>query len=80
MKPNEHGVVKFAKHAVGYTNFLPAQNAPDGPKISTPRTILSHGTDGLKIPKGEAKFLRDCLKEVYPGLAKKPLASTRLCW
>lgn len=48
--------------------------------VSTPRTILSHGEDGLKIPLPEAQMIRACLREVFPDLAGKPFSSTRLCW
>lgn len=48
--------------------------------VSTPRTISSHGEDGLKIPITEAQMLRACLREVFPDLAEKPVSSTRLCW
>ncbi|KAH8115300.1 FAD dependent oxidoreductase [Phellopilus nigrolimitatus] len=82
--PNEDNIVKFAKHTGGVAHYLPLSegeaNGNANWKVSTPRTVLSHGADGLKIPRSEAKYIQDCLREVYPELAKKPFRSTRLCW
>ena len=51
-------------------------------KISTPRTITSHpdSGDGLRVPRSALRALRDQLRQVYPELAKKPWAETRMCW
>lgn len=51
-------------------------------KVSTPRTILSHpdDSDGLRVPRSALRILRDRLGAVYPELAEKPWAETRLCW
>lgn len=51
-------------------------------KISTPRTVLSHpeGSDGLRVPRSVLRVIRDCLRVVYPDLAEKPWAGTRMCW
>jgi len=96
--PNDHNVVKFAKHTGGYANFqnissnhhnsLTPSKSGNGVlmdilgsgAISTPRTISSHGEEGLKIPLSEAQMLRASLHEVFPDLAEKPVSSTRLCW
>ncbi|KAK0195755.1 FAD dependent oxidoreductase [Armillaria mellea] len=48
--------------------------------ISTPRTVVSDGEDGLRIPKADLNELRTRFKEVFPELANKPLLRTRLCW
>ncbi|PSR73762.1 hypothetical protein PHLCEN_2v10406 [Hermanssonia centrifuga] len=73
--PNADNVVKFAVHDNG---FLHKPNSPDAP--STPRTSLSDGDDGLRIPKTVVKKLRDHLRMIYPELAEKPFSGTRLCW
>ncbi|KAI0317135.1 FAD dependent oxidoreductase [Amylostereum chailletii] len=74
--PNDDNVVKLALHAAGYTGYP----ADSDTHISTPRTITSHGVDGLLIPREVAKLLRDTLWDIYPELAEKPFAMTRLCW
>ncbi|KAF6760237.1 FAD dependent oxidoreductase [Ephemerocybe angulata] len=71
---NAQNIVKMAIHCVGYTVTDADTN------ISTPRTVTSNPTDGLAIPKPDLAQLRDQLRQVYPELAKKPFASTRLCW
>ncbi|KAI0359664.1 FAD dependent oxidoreductase [Trametes cingulata] len=76
--PNHENIVKLAIHDGGYTHTVanPKTNEP----VSQPRTILSHGRDGLRIPKTALQKLRAELGEVYPDLAKKPFAGMRLCW
>ncbi|EIW80713.1 FAD dependent oxidoreductase [Coniophora puteana RWD-64-598 SS2] len=78
--PTSQGVVKFAIHSAGYTNSIVPSHADDQRAISTPRTVLSHNEDGLRIPATAAKQLRMYLAEVYPELAKKPFLNTRMCW
>ncbi|KAI0343725.1 FAD dependent oxidoreductase [Trametopsis cervina] len=73
--PNVDNKVKFALHGSG---FLHRPSAPDGP--STPRTKLSDGDDGLRIPREAVKDMRTYLSQIYPELAQKPFDSTRLCW
>lgn len=70
--------MKLAIHGGGYTQTV--ENAKSAQVISTPRTITSHGKDGLRIPKAAVQKLRAELTQVYPELAKKPFAATRLCW
>ncbi|KAI6007717.1 FAD dependent oxidoreductase [Pisolithus orientalis] len=80
LPPNKDNVIKTGLHAAGHTHMVTPSafrfsfaNATLVPrKISTPRTVLSHpeGSDGL----------RDCLRVVYPDLAEKPWAGTRMCW
>ncbi|KAJ3519778.1 hypothetical protein NM688_g9253 [Phlebia brevispora] len=72
--PNIDNIVKFAIHNNGFL-YKPAPNAP-----STPRTSLSDGEDGLRIPKEVLQKLRTLLRRVYPELAEKPFSGTRLCW
>jgi hypothetical protein len=67
--------MKLAIHDNGYV-YRPS--GPEGP--STPRTKLSDGDDGLRVPKLAVKNLRKCFAEIYPELAKKPFVSSRLCW
>lgn len=76
--PNDDYILKMAIHAGGYANFEPTPQSTT--PISTPRTIGSHGVDGLRIPKAMAKALREHLRAVYPELADKPFSGTRLCW
>ncbi|OBZ69672.1 L-pipecolate oxidase [Grifola frondosa] len=76
--PNADNVVKMAIHASGYTQMLPADGSTS--PISTPRTIQSHGEQGLRIPRSALKELRQELAKVYPELAAKPFSWTRLCW
>ena len=74
-QPNEDNIVKFAVNELGVTNYPNPQE-----KISTPRTILSHGEDGLRIPKSKIKEMRQHLRGLFPDLAERPFASTRMCW
>ncbi|THH18114.1 hypothetical protein EW146_g2820 [Bondarzewia mesenterica] len=76
--PNDENIMKFAVHAVGYTNYVSGSASTKA--VSTPRTILSHSDEGLLIPQTTAKFLRNQLRLIYPELARKPFFSTRLCW
>ncbi|KAH9856011.1 FAD dependent oxidoreductase [Lenzites betulinus] len=76
--PNEDNIVKMAIHDGGYTQTL--EDTKSGKPVSTPRTIVSHGREGLRIPKPALQKLRSELAQVYPELAKKPFVSTRLCW
>ncbi|KAI0090734.1 FAD dependent oxidoreductase [Irpex rosettiformis] len=71
--PNADNIVKFAIHGRGYLH-----QPNNGP--STPRTKLSDGQDGLRIPKQAVKDLRAGLATVYPELSQKPFVTTRLCW
>ncbi|KAI0629034.1 FAD dependent oxidoreductase [Trametes polyzona] len=76
--PNKDNIVKLAIHDGGYTQTV--TNPKSGEPVSTPRTVLSHGDDGLRIPKAALQKLRTELAQVYPELAKKTFAATRLCW
>ncbi|KAF7979042.1 hypothetical protein HWV62_44039 [Athelia sp. TMB] len=75
--PNQDNIVKLGIHGPGYTH-IPIASA--GPSISTPRTVVSHDKEGLRIPKEMVQELRNHLAKFYPELAKEPFASTRLCW
>ncbi|TFK51113.1 FAD dependent oxidoreductase [Heliocybe sulcata] len=76
--PNEDNIVKMAIHSGGYSNFDPSYQSRT--PISVPRTITSHGADGLKLPKRMVQALREHLRAIYPELAQKPFSATRLCW
>ncbi|EJD08077.1 FAD dependent oxidoreductase [Fomitiporia mediterranea MF3/22] len=82
--PTEDHLIKMGIHTGGSTNMIPPSDAPDvdavNAYISTPRTELSHGEDGLKIPKSDAQAIRKCFRHIFPELAEKPFHSTRLCW
>lgn len=70
--PTEKGIIKMAMHVAGYTNTKGG--------VSTPRTITTDGDHGLLIPKSDIQQLRNQLRGVYPGLARKPFSATRMCW
>ena len=61
-------------HTHGYLH-QPARGAP-----STPRTALTDGADGLRIPREMVQYFRANLRRIYPELAQKPFSGTRLCW
>lgn len=70
-------MLKIAKHAYGYLNPVPANNAD---VVSQPMTHLTH--PDLAIPKSEQVALRAALREMvpWPELADRPFTSTKLCW
>ncbi|KAJ3475621.1 hypothetical protein NLI96_g11721 [Meripilus lineatus] len=74
--PNSQNIVKMAIHSNGHTFKDPST----GVAVSSPRTSLSHGDDGLRIPKKVAQTIRNNLRMVYPELGEKPFSGTRLCW
>ena len=74
----EDNIVKIVTDSSGYVNYPTEQDC--GSQISTPRTLLSHGQDGLSIPQSAADDLRDALRSVYPELADRPFTYTRMCW
>ncbi|KAF8270483.1 FAD dependent oxidoreductase [Lactarius quietus] len=76
--PNDDNVVKLAFHNSGVVYHAPEDT--DMQPMSTPRTISSHGDDGLRVPQSTLRRLRSSLRDVYPELAEKPFAATRLCW
>lgn len=76
--PNDDNVVKLALHGSGVVYHAPADT--DKQPASTPRTVSSHGDDGLRVPQSAIRRLRSSLREVYPELAEKPFVATRLCW
>ncbi|KAF7320738.1 DAO domain-containing protein [Mycena chlorophos] len=72
--PNDKNIVKKAIHAAGYTHSQPVGTK----SVSTPRTILSNPTDGLRIPNEKVRDLRAGLRAMYPALAEKTFVATRL--
>ncbi|KAH9050938.1 FAD dependent oxidoreductase [Lactarius deliciosus] len=75
--PNDDNVVKLAFHGSGVAHYTTGDT--DKQPVSTPRTISSHGEDGLRVPRSTVRRLRSSLRDVYPELAEKPFVSTRLC-
>ena len=73
-QPNVDNIVKMAIHNNGFF-YKPTAETP-----STPRTSLSDGLDGLRIPKEVLERLRTSLRLIYPELAEMPFSGTRLCW
>ncbi|KAH9046853.1 FAD dependent oxidoreductase [Lactarius hengduanensis] len=78
LPPNDDNVVKFGLHGSGVAHYTTGDT--DKQPVSTPRTISSHGEDGLRVPRSTVRLLRSSLRDVYPELAEKPFAATRLCW
>ncbi|KIJ15510.1 hypothetical protein PAXINDRAFT_180588 [Paxillus involutus ATCC 200175] len=89
-RPTEDGIVKLAIHAAGHTHMVVPSVTQSGAyaglpapprKISTPRTITSHPTsgDGLRVPRSALEALREQIRRVYPELAEKSWAGTRMC-
>ena len=77
MQPTDDNIVKLAFHGPGVVHH-PAGDI-DNP-VSTPRTVSSHGDDGQLVPRSSLRRLRSNLRGIYPTLAEKPFAATRLCW
>jgi sarcosine oxidase/L-pipecolate oxidase len=78
VQPTDGNIVKLALHDFGVVHY-PAGERTDKP-VSTPRTVSSHGEDGQRIPRSSLRRLRSSLRGIYPALAEKPFAATRLCW
>lgn len=78
--PNHDNIVKLAIHSEGYTQYKHPRGDTSLRPISTPRTKVTDGEDGLRIPKAMTSLLRKGLTSVYPELAQKPFTSFRLCW
>ncbi|KDQ20053.1 hypothetical protein BOTBODRAFT_27475 [Botryobasidium botryosum FD-172 SS1] len=76
--PNEDNVVKFAIHTGGYLNLVSSLDSLV--PVSSPRTVTSHPSNGLAIPREMADILREKLASVYPELAEIPFHGTRMCW
>ena len=78
LQPTSENIVKCAIHSGGFVHKV--KTADGDLCVSTPRTVLSDGSDGLRIPKAAVNTIRSELARIYPDLAKKPFAWTRLCW
>ncbi|KAI9508539.1 FAD dependent oxidoreductase [Russula earlei] len=76
--PTDDNIIKVGCHDSGVAHH-PPENGTYRP-VSTPRTVSSHGDDGLRVPRSSIRSLRSSLRGVYPELAEKPFAATRLCW
>jgi len=77
--PTDDNIIKCAHHSSGVVYHPPGNTDAERP-VSTPRTISSHGDDGLRVPRSSLRRLRGLLAGIYPELAEKPFAATRLCW
>lgn len=76
--PTDDNLMKVAIHDSGVVYYPPSNT--DKP-VSTPRTVFSHGDDdGRRVPQSYLRRLRASLRGIYPALAGKPFAATRLCW
>ncbi|KAI0302378.1 FAD dependent oxidoreductase [Multifurca ochricompacta] len=76
--PNDDNIIKFGLHNSGVVHYT--HGGTEKKIVSTPRTVSSHGDDGLRVPQSSLKRLRSSLRDVYPDLADKAFTSTRLCW
>ncbi|KZT21123.1 FAD dependent oxidoreductase [Neolentinus lepideus HHB14362 ss-1] len=76
--PNKDNILKMGKHCGGHIN--PVAIGESQTLVSVPRTLSSHGDDGLRVPKSMLHDIRALLATTYPDLAHKPFATTRLCW
>jgi len=79
VQPTNDNIIKCGRHTSGVVYHPPGNTNTDRP-ISTPRTVSSHGDDGLRVPRSSLRRLRSLLRGTYPELAEKPFAATRLCW
>ena len=77
--PNKDNIVKFAFHHRGFLNEQ-ASFSDTSIKVSIPRTGHSSGSPEEEIPAASLKALRAELAKVWPGMAKKPIEMTRMCW
>ena len=68
--------MKMAYHTNGYTYKVPST----GLAVSSPRTSVSHGEDGLRVPRTLVAAIRKSLRSLYPELGDKPFSGTRMCW
>lgn len=78
--PPRDYILKVARHAVGYVNYVEKIDTKSGKsiKISVPKTFKSH--PGLDIPLEGETDLRRGLSDMVPELGSKPFLRTRMCW
>lgn len=74
--PPCNGILKVARHALGYLNTtsIPGRSTP----VSIPKTSYSH--PGLRIPLEGEQDLRRGLREMVPEFGDRPFVKTRICW
>ncbi|KAH6913947.1 FAD dependent oxidoreductase [Coprinopsis sp. MPI-PUGE-AT-0042] len=70
--PNADNILKMAIHSAGFTHTVN--------NVSTPRTAVSHPSDGAAIPKVQLEQMRESLAGIYPEFKDKAFSTTRLCW
>ncbi|KAI9803036.1 MAG: hypothetical protein M1825_002271 [Sarcosagium campestre] len=83
--PPVDNMLKVARHTYGYRNPQSIGH-PEGPasgntakiKISIPRTTHTHPNQ--QIPAEAATTLRSFLARLFPTLAARPFAHSRVCW
>ncbi|KAI9704452.1 MAG: hypothetical protein M1836_007315 [Candelina mexicana] len=80
MPPKER-VLKFARHAYGYSNPTRVhhpEKAGAWIDVSLPKTQVDK--PGQWIPKEGEEACRRAVREMIPSLGNRPFASTRVCW
>ncbi|KAF8460364.1 FAD dependent oxidoreductase [Kalaharituber pfeilii] len=83
--PPKDGILKIARHAVGYINtqsitFATHDNdANNARQVSIPRTHLTTPAS-TRIPSEGESALRLGLREMVPALGDRPFERTRICW
>lgn len=77
--PNSDGIFKCALHQRGYVN-MEASYADPQQRVSVPLTYAADNPLTRNIPKRDVQTLRAELGRIWPALARKPFASTRMCW
>lgn len=80
MLPAKNGILKVARHALGYINTTTV--TPVGSKtpirVSVPRTAVTDPS--LWIPHEAEQELRRGLRDMVPEFGDRPFYATRLCW
>lgn len=79
--PDNHGVLKFARHAYGYSNPTRIRN-PE-PHASSDRYItisIPPTTPPHTLPLEAQRALYQFQQKLFPHLAFRPFDHTRLCW
>lgn len=74
LPPNSDGIVKCAFHGPGYLF------KPDGCDVPRPKTNGNLPMEKAPIPKRNLQNLREALRLIYPDLADRKVAFTRLCF
>ncbi|KAI5811621.1 FAD dependent oxidoreductase [Peziza echinospora] len=82
--PPRNGVLKVARHAVGYVNPVPVTyGQPDGrgPPVLTSLPITAHSSPpNFRLPQEASASLRSALRDMVPEFGDREFTSTRICW